>query len=178
MATRPASDGGNRLLNKLPESDRRLLAPHLVREDLPVRKRPRKAEQADRQRLFHRGRHRFRRRISATAMQIEIGIIGREGMTGAAVVLGDDRTPYAPTCRSQAAACAIGAEQPARSHAQSSRCIGIASEFVQAFMLQTSHTAVANARGKIEVRLARWLLMAHDRSPSDGACRSHTNSCR
>ncbi len=35
--------------------------------------------------------------------------------------------------------------------------------FAQAFMVQAAHTAVANGRGKLEERLARWLLMAHDR---------------
>ena len=34
-------------------------------------------------------------------------------------------------------------------------------------MVQTVHTAIANARGKIEQRLARWLLMAHDRIDGD-----------
>ena len=35
--------------------------------------------------------------------------------------------------------------------------------YVQAFMVQTAHTAISNARGKLDARLARWLLMAHDR---------------
>ena len=30
-------------------------------------------------------------------------------------------------------------------------------------MIQTAHTAIANARAKIDERLARWILMAHDR---------------
>jgi len=30
-------------------------------------------------------------------------------------------------------------------------------------MTQMSHTALANGRAKVEERLARWLLMAHDR---------------
>jgi CRP-like cAMP-binding protein len=30
-------------------------------------------------------------------------------------------------------------------------------------MVQAAHTAVANGRGTIEQRLARWLLMVHDR---------------
>ena len=34
-------------------------------------------------------------------------------------------------------------------------------------MIQTAHTAIANARGKLEQRLARWLLMAHDRLDGD-----------
>jgi CRP-like cAMP-binding protein len=35
--------------------------------------------------------------------------------------------------------------------------------FVHAFAAQASQTALANGRGTLEARLARWLLMAHDR---------------
>jgi CRP-like cAMP-binding protein len=35
--------------------------------------------------------------------------------------------------------------------------------FVQAFMTQMSQTTLATARANVEERLARWLLMAHDR---------------
>src|ERR1700733_11593825 len=31
-------------------------------------------------------------------------------------------------------------------------------------MVQTAHTAIANARAQIDRRLARWILMAHDRT--------------
>lgn len=40
-------------------------------------------------------------------------------------------------------------------------------KFVQAFGVQTAHTAICNAQSKIEVRLARWLLMAQDRIQDD-----------
>jgi Enoyl-(Acyl carrier protein) reductase len=36
-------------------------------------------------------------------------------------------------------------------------------KFVQAFGVQTTHTAICNAQSRLDVRLARWLLMAHDR---------------
>jgi hypothetical protein len=32
-----------------------------------------------------------------------------------------------------------------------------------AFVMQMSYTAIANGRSKLEERLARWLLMAHER---------------
>ena len=35
--------------------------------------------------------------------------------------------------------------------------------YAHRFLNQTTRTAVANGRSKIEERLARWLLMAHDR---------------
>jgi CRP-like cAMP-binding protein len=34
-------------------------------------------------------------------------------------------------------------------------------------MVQTAHTAVANAHARLPERLARWLLMAHDRLDSN-----------
>jgi CRP-like cAMP-binding protein len=34
---------------------------------------------------------------------------------------------------------------------------------VQAFMIQTAQTALVNGRFRLDARLARWLLMAHDR---------------
>ena len=40
-------------------------------------------------------------------------------------------------------------------------------KFVQVFMVQTAHTAIANARAHIDQRLARWILMAHDRTCDD-----------
>jgi CRP-like cAMP-binding protein len=38
---------------------------------------------------------------------------------------------------------------------------------VHSFMTQTTQTALANGRSKIEERLARWLLLAHDRIDGD-----------
>ena len=40
-------------------------------------------------------------------------------------------------------------------------------KFVQAFGVQTTHTAICNAQSRLDVRLARWLLMAHDRIGDD-----------
>ena len=42
-----------------------------------------------------------------------------------------------------------------------------------AFLVQTAHTAMANGRSKIEERLARWLLMAHDRIERDELTLTH-----
>ena len=36
-------------------------------------------------------------------------------------------------------------------------------KYVQAFGVQTTHTAICNARSRLDQRLARWILMAHDR---------------
>lgn len=42
-----------------------------------------------------------------------------------------------------------------------------------AFIIQATYTAVANARNKVEERLARWILMAHDRLKTDDMALTH-----
>ena len=46
-------------------------------------------------------------------------------------------------------------------------------KFVRVFMVQTAHTAIANARSHIDQRLARWILMAHDRTGEDALPLTH-----
>jgi CRP-like cAMP-binding protein len=45
---------------------------------------------------------------------------------------------------------------------------GLLLKYVQAFMIQTAHTAMANACAMLDQRLARWILMADDRI--EGGC--------
>ena len=40
-------------------------------------------------------------------------------------------------------------------------------KYAHVFAIQTAHTAISNARARLGERLARWLLMAHDRVKSD-----------
>jgi CRP-like cAMP-binding protein len=42
-----------------------------------------------------------------------------------------------------------------------------------AFYIQTAYTVLANARSKLEDRLSRWLLMAHDRVDGDKLTLTH-----
>jgi CRP-like cAMP-binding protein len=46
-------------------------------------------------------------------------------------------------------------------------------KFVQVFMVQMAHTAIANARSHIDQRVARWILMAHDRTPENYLALTH-----
>ena len=45
--------------------------------------------------------------------------------------------------------------------------------FAHVFGVQSAYTALANSQGKIEERLARWLLMAHDRVEADELLMTH-----
>jgi CRP-like cAMP-binding protein len=103
----------------------------------------------------------------ARKKQLEIGIIGREGMTGLMVVLGNDQSPYAAYAQVAGRAQRTTADDLRSAMKASATLAGVLLRYVQAFMIQTSQTALSNGSAKLEERLARWLLMAHDRVEND-----------
>ena len=98
---------------------------------------------------------------------IEVGVIGREGMTGLPVVLGGDRNEHETFMQAAGHGHCIRVAQIREAMAKSRTLQDSFLRYVQAFLTQTTQTVVANGRSKIEERLARWLLMADDRIESD-----------
>ena len=96
--------------------------------------------------------------------RVEVGLIGREGMSGMAIVLGDDQSPHATYIQVAGEGQRITTNQLRKAMNASQTLHSLLLKFVQVFMVQTAHTAIANARGRIDQRLARWILMAHDRT--------------
>ena len=94
----------------------------------------------------------------------EVGLIGREGMSGIAVVLGGDQSPHATYIQVAGEGMRITAKELRKAMNASQTLHSLLLKFVQVFMVQTAHTAIANARANIDKRLARWILMAHDRT--------------
>jgi CRP-like cAMP-binding protein len=94
---------------------------------------------------------------------IEVGIIGREGMTGLAIALGESRARHTTYMQVAGAGQRISAAKLRRTMSQSVRLHHALLRCVHAFLIQTTETALANGLSKTEERLARWLLMAADR---------------
>jgi CRP-like cAMP-binding protein len=105
--------------------------------------------------------------------RIEVGIIGREGLTGLPVLLGTDRTPHACFVQTPGAGWRIQVDDLRRALAASAALHQHLLRFVQAFMVQMGQTALANACHVLEQRLARWLLMCHDRVDGDELATTH-----
>jgi CRP-like cAMP-binding protein len=161
----------NRLLSRLPPRDFGLLAPHLMSVDLPLRKRLEIPDQAIEHVYFPESG--FASVVSAGAEQVEVGIIGREGMTGLAVVLGTDRTPNGTFIQNAGAGLMMAAAELRRLMKISVPLHDLLTLYAHTFLIQATQTARANGRSKIEERLARWLLMAHDRLESDKLAITH-----
>ena len=154
---------GNRLLRTLSTADRALLGPHLRPIALS---------------LYHHLEHPNRRienvyfpetgiasvvAVQSKATRVEVGLIGYEGMSGSSILLGSDRSPHSTYIQVAGNAQRISAVRFREALKKSDSLRAVLLRYVQVFMVQTTHTAIANARSKTDARLARWLLMAHDR---------------
>jgi CRP-like cAMP-binding protein len=153
----------NRVLSALSRTDFALLKPHLVSADLPVGTYLETGNSRIDSAYFIESGFASVVADGAGKRSIEVGIIGREGMTGLAVVLGDERASHDTYIQVAGAGQRISAaklrwamDRSVRLHRSLLRC-------AHAFLIQTTQTALANGRSKNEARLARWLLMADDR---------------
>lgn len=98
---------------------------------------------------------------------IEVGHIGFEGMSGTHCVLGVDRTPTRTFMQVPGSAQRIRADCLAQTMDEDRVLRAHLLRYVQSFQLQLAYSALANGRYTIPVRLARWLLMCHDRIGSE-----------
>jgi len=95
--------------------------------------------------------------------KVEVGLIGREGMSGLAVVLGGDQSPNSTYIQVAGEGQRMPAKELRKAMDASESLRRLLLKFAQVFMVQTTQTAITNARAHIDQRLARWILMAHDR---------------
>jgi CRP-like cAMP-binding protein len=153
----------NFLLNSLPSGDVELLAPSLKlvalpqRTDLEQPNRPIKAV------YFIEEGIASVVAASGSRREVEVGLIGFEGMSGLPLLMSSDRSPNHVYMQVAGSGHSIHSSDMTEALAKSSSLHSILLKFAQAFMVLSTQTAVANARGALEERLARWLLMAQDR---------------
>jgi CRP-like cAMP-binding protein len=163
-SSRHPSRPRNRLLAALSPADLALLQPHLNFLAVAVRheiERPNRRIDAV---YFMEAGIASIVAVQADETQVEVGLVGPEGMTGTAVVLGGDQSPHSTYIQVAGEAQWIKADELRKAMRTSDSLRALLLKYVQVFMVQTTHTAIANARAQINRRLARWILMAHDRT--------------
>jgi CRP-like cAMP-binding protein len=153
----------NRLLTFMSAGDRQLLAANLKPVDLALRQTLEKANEPIEHVYFLEDGIASVVGDSKTFGQIEIGIIGKEGVTGLQVILGNDQSPYECFIQVSGAGMRIEAQKLRTAMGKSHSLQQVLLNYVQVFMIQTSQTALSNAASLLTQRLARWLLMCEDR---------------
>ena len=111
--------------------------------------------------------------VDAEDHRIEVGVIGFEGVTGVPLIMGDNRAQHSTYMQIGGSGHRVPADALCGAIGQSETLRSLFLKSAQGFMIQTAHTALANGRAKLEQRLARWLLMAHDRMTSDHVPLTH-----
>lgn len=97
----------------------------------------------------------------------EVGLIGREGVVGLPVVLGADADGLEAMVQCSGTALALSSDALRQAIDQDGALRTILLRYALAHHSQVARTAACNGRHHIDQRLARWLLMAHDRSDGD-----------
>lgn len=173
MASADTSSSRNQLLSALSPDDLALIEPHLTALPLPLRHRMEDPHKPIKHVYFLDQGIASVVAVGTNDKLIEVGIIGREGMTGITVVMGDDRSPHQTYIQMDGAGHRIERVRLRGAMEKSASMRQTFLKFAQAFMIQTAHTAIANGRATVEERLARWLLMAHDRGDGDQLTLTH-----
>ncbi len=101
--------------------------------------------------------------VQAGSKSTEVGLIGMDGMTGTSLLLGDRISPNLCMVQLAGEAYRMGANDFVDFIEKHDEFRDYLLKYVQAFMIQCNQTALA-MRAPLEQRLARWLLMVHDRA--------------
>ena len=162
---RPTS---NRLLALLTEEEWAGLAPHLRRVPLRQGQVVFEAGETTRRVCFPESGVVSVVCISAEGLSVEIGTVGREGLAGLSVVLGDGEPA------NRRAVVQVGGEGLVLDadvlRAEMERCANfrrVLLRYAQAYLTFVAQSAYCQAFHRLDERLARWLIECRHRADSD-----------
>ena len=166
--------GGNALLSSLSAADYDLLAPHLEPVSFAIGDFITRAGAPIESLCF------LEQGIAGVLDSLEddrryaVGLVGAEGFLGWPLLMGDDRSPYDVTMRAERGqALRISAPALLSATDASPTLRRTLLRFAHVFMLQMGRTIVSSLAHPIERRMARWILLYHDRVQADEINMTH-----
>jgi CRP-like cAMP-binding protein len=173
MTHHSLSLSNNRLLGAIAPEDRRLLAPGLERIKLSLRQSLETAHQPIEFVYFLEAGLGSVVASKEGGSTVEVGLFGRDGMTGTSLVQGDTESPFDCFVQMGGSALRISADNLQDALSKSAPMTELLMHYARALGIQTTYTALANGQIKLEERLARWILMVHDRMEGDSFTVTH-----
>ena len=156
---------GNQLLEAMPMADLEALAPDLEWVDLAMRQVITEPGQPMDHAYFVVSGVCSTISMVEAEDQVEMGLVGREGFLGAAILLMAGHDPFRIVVQAPGRALRLPAAKLLDA-AVMPDLRTVLLRFVHTQMVQAGSTIVANASYVVEERLARWVLMAQDRLDS------------
>jgi CRP-like cAMP-binding protein len=152
---------GNLLLDATPMTEREALAPDLEWVEFSLREVINNPHQLLDHAYFPASGVYSTISMVEVEDQIEMGLIGKEGFLGAAIVLMAKHDPFRLICQAPGRALRLPAQKLIEA------CVmpgfrAVLLRFIHVFIVQAS-TILSNSFYLVEERPARWILMTHDR---------------
>lgn len=157
----------NQLLSGMSPTDFALLVADLVRMDLPRGKELTAPGQEITYCWFIEDGIASMVAASGDGHETEAGIVGCEGMTDVAAILGAASSPLRCFIQIPGSGLRIPTNTLVAALGASATMRSAFDLFAYGLMCQIAQTALANAAFSVEERLARWLLMCADRIDGD-----------
>jgi CRP-like cAMP-binding protein len=98
---------------------------------------------------------------------VEVGLVGREGFVGHEPLLGTKSAPNGAITQIPGHALRIDSKTLKAEFDRGGRLQAILHRHIQAQIVQMAQVAACNRLHEVNERLARWLLMMHDRAETD-----------
>ncbi|MDM9627892.1 Crp/Fnr family transcriptional regulator [Rhizobium sp. S152] len=111
--------------------------------------------------------------VSSGGHQAEAGMFGREGFSPTSAGVGGTISVHEVLMQVAGWGYRMTLEATIDAIARHPHFANLLARFIQTFASQISYTALSNVNYQIDVRLARWLLMSHDRVDGDEIALTH-----
>lgn len=157
----------NRILRSLSDQDFKLLAPYLEEVEMPSRFPIARPDTLLEYVYFPDSGIGAVMSVLPDGTKAEAGMFGSEGFVPTSTVIGDTVVPYLIEMQVAGRGYRISVDRMREATERSATLQIPFIKFMHVFAVQVSYTALANAKFRVEKRLARWILMCHDRVNAD-----------
>jgi CRP-like cAMP-binding protein len=111
--------------------------------------------------------------MSPEGNQVEAGMFGREGFSPVQAAIGLKISPYDIVMQAAGKGHRVALPDLVKAQEASPALSHFLACYTHSLAVQVAFTALSNARHTVDERLARWLLMAHDRVDGDELTLTH-----
>jgi CRP-like cAMP-binding protein len=163
----PPAASQNRLLAALPRPEFERLAPHMQRVSFEQGQSLYEPNEPIEDAYFPLNGVTSMLVTTRDGSSVEIGLVGREGFIGYQPLLGMKRAPNGAITQIPGYSLKIKSEMLKEVFDRGGRLQAILQRHIQSQIIQMAQGAACNRLHEVNERLARWLLMMHDRAESD-----------